>query len=180
MIRWRVTMGALVVLSSLLSTDTLAASTSPTLTVKVVVSAQPCVIPPGEENITLDFGSVVTKDLYAYTRTVSRPFSIHLTKCNTQIAKAVKVTFSGTENSALPGLLALDAGSEGKGIAIGLETEAGVAQKLNQSSQAYTLMDGDNRINMRAYAQIEPDADAKRALHEGAFTATAVFKLDYE
>ncbi|WP_273968328.1 fimbrial protein [Enterobacter cancerogenus] len=180
MTKWRMKPGALAAIAMVLSPGGWAISTAPTLTVKVTVISQPCVIPSGEENITLGFGSVVTKDLYAYTRTTPKDFAIHLAKCDTRLAKTVKVTFSGTEDPALPGLLALDAGSEGKGIAIGLETAAGAALKLNQVSDAYTLMDGDNRISMKAYAQIEPDAQAKRSLNEGAFRASAVFTLDYE
>lgn len=167
-------------IAMVLSPGVWAISTAPTLTVKVTVLTQPCVIPPGEENIILDFGSVVTKNLYAYTRTASKDFAIHLAKCDTRIAKTVKVVFNGTEDTALPGLLALDAESEGKGIAIGLETSTGKALKLNQTSNAHTLMDGDNRISMKAYTQIEPDAQLKRSLNEGPFRASAIFTLDYE
>lgn len=180
MTKWQLKWGALTAIALILSLAGGAISTASMLTIKVTVLTQPCVIPPGEENITLDFGSVSAKDLYTYTRTASKDFAIHLANCDTRVAKKVKVTFSGTEDSALPGLLALDVGSQGKGIAIGIETAAGALLNLNQTSDAYMLLDGDNRINMKAYAQIRPDAQAKRSLGEGAFRASAIFTLDYE
>lgn len=142
--------------------------------------AEPCVIPPGEEAIILDFGSVINKDLYANQRTRSQPFSIHLTECDPAVAKTVSVTFSGMESEKLPGLLALDAGSEAKGIAIGLETDKGVAQTLNQASPVVDLVSGENLLNWRAYVQGEPDALENKSLTPGGFTATATFALDYE
>lgn len=73
--------------------------------------AEPCIIPPGEETIQLDFGTVIDKHLYHNQRTSSREFKLHLSNCDQTLGKSVQVTFTGVENPALPGLLALDASS---------------------------------------------------------------------
>lgn len=142
--------------------------------------AQPCVIPPGEENIPVEFGTVVDKYLYANTRTKSEDFAIHLTECDPGIAQTVKMTFSGTPSLALPGLLALDGGSAATGVALGLETEDGSALPLNQATSAILLTEGEMQLRYRAYVQGEPAAIAARTIGLGEFSATATFSLDYE
>ncbi|WP_447873295.1 fimbrial protein [Serratia fonticola] len=142
--------------------------------------AEPCVIPPGEEDIALDFGTIIDKYLYLNTRTLGQSFSIHLTECDVSLGKTVKVTFLGTENTALPGLLALDGGSQATGIAIGLETAEARPVPLNQASGKYPLQDGDNRIALKAYAQGEPDAIKNQSIARGPFSSTATFSLEYE
>lgn len=147
---------------------------------KGTLVAEPCVVPPGNENIPLDFGTIIDKYLYANGRTKSEPFAITLTECDPAIAGTVRVTFTGTPNTALPDLLALDAGSTASGIAIGLETEDGTAQPLNKPSVALPLKQGAMVLNWLAYVQGEPDAIATRNITRGPFTATATFSLDYE
>lgn len=142
--------------------------------------AEPCVIRPGDEEILLDFGTIVDKYLYKYTRTQGRDFEIRLTECDLTIGKTVKVTFTGTEDSQLPGLLALDGGSEATGIAIGLETTAAQPLPINQESDSFPLQDGNSTIALKAYVQGEPQAITDHAIGRGAFTATATFNLEYE
>lgn len=142
--------------------------------------AEPCVIPPGEENVALDFGTVVEKYLYANQRTHSQPFTIHLTECNPDIAGTVSTTFSGTPSAALPGLLALDASSGATGVAIGLETQDGNPLPLEQVSPVTALSAGENKLVYQAYVQGEPGAIAAHSIGRGEFTATATFNLSYE
>ncbi|RLM04388.1 exotoxin [Gibbsiella quercinecans] len=142
--------------------------------------AEPCVIPPGEEEIALDFGTIVDKYLYLNTRTLSRPFTLHLTECDTSLGNTVTVTFSGTENSHLPGLLAIDSGSAASGIAVGLETQDGQALQLNKATSKYQLTDGSNTISLQAYVQGEPDAITNKTIGRGTFSAVATFSLAYE
>ena len=147
---------------------------------KGTLVAEPCVIPPGEENISLDFGTVINKYLYANQRSKSEPFTLHLAECDPAIAGSVSVTFSGTESAALPGLLAPDAGSQAQGIAIGIETAGGSAQPLNKPSPSAVLLAGENLLNWQAFVQGEPAALANKSLIPGEFTATATFSLDYQ
>ncbi|MNJ68324.1 Major MR/P fimbria protein precursor [compost metagenome] len=91
------------------------------------------------------------------------------------------VTFTGIENPLLPGLLALEASSEAKGIAIGLETLAGERLPLGKPSTKYDLQMGSNTLALKAYVQGEAKAIADRTIKRGTFrSVTATFKLDYE
>ncbi|WP_438271946.1 fimbrial protein [Serratia quinivorans] len=142
--------------------------------------AEPCVIPPGDEEITLDFGTIIDKYLYLNTRTLGQAFEIHLEECDLTLGKTVSVTFTGTESSALPGLLALDGGSAATGIAIGLETPSAKPLPLNQASDKSLLQEGGNRIALKAYVQGEPDALRDLRIERGPFSAVATFHLEYE
>jgi type 1 fimbria pilin len=142
--------------------------------------AEPCIIPPGDEKILLDFGTVIDKYLYLNTRTNSQPFEIRLTECDLSLGKTVKVTFSGKENLNLPGLLALEAGSQANGIGIGMETEDGTPLLLNKQGPGYKLVSGANTLTIRAYVKGEPKAIADQTIERGPFNAIATFSLEYE
>ncbi|HHQ6589891.1 TPA: fimbrial protein [Serratia fonticola] len=142
--------------------------------------AEPCVIPPGEENVRLEFGTVIDKYLYTNQRTHGQAFEIHLTECDLSLGKTVKVTFSGDENPHLKGLLAIEGGSEASGIAIGMETQAGQPLPLNKGGEGYRLVSGNNTLTVLAYVQGEPNAIASRAIERGRFSAIATFSLEYE
>ncbi|EMB2350552.1 type 1 fimbrial protein [Serratia marcescens] len=142
--------------------------------------AEPCVIPPGDEEITLDFGTIIDKYLYLNTRTLGQAFEIHLEECDLTLGKTVSVTFTGTENQALPGLLAINGGSEATGIAIGFETPLSKPLPLNTQSDKSLLQGGGNIIALKAYVQGEPIAIADKTIGRGAFSAVATFNLEYE
>ena len=142
--------------------------------------AEPCVIAPGDENMRLDFGTVIDKYLYANERTHGQAFDIRLGECDLSLGKTVKVTFSGPENTSLKGLLAIDGGSKASGIAIGMETQAGQPLPLNKIGGAYQLVSGSNTLTVLAYVQGEPEAIAQRRIVRGPFSATATFNLEYE
>lgn len=141
--------------------------------------AEPCVIPPGDEEIPLDFGTIIDKYLYLNTRTQGQAFQIHLEECDLKLGTTVRVTFSGIESRALPGLLALDGSSEASGIAIGLETSAKLLP-INQASDRSLLLEGSSIIALKAYVQGEPDALKEQSIERGAFSAVATFHLEYE
>lgn len=142
--------------------------------------ADPCIIPPGDEDIQLEFGNIVDKYLYQNMRTPGHSFEIRLSDCDLSLVNTVSVTFEGAESTALPGLLALDGGSEATGIAIGLETPESQPLPLNQASDKYTLQAGNNVIALRAYVRGEPEAITNKAIGHGAFNAVATFSLSYE
>ncbi|WP_212611827.1 fimbrial protein [Serratia plymuthica] len=75
---------------------------------------------------------------------------IHLEECDLTLGKTVSVNFTGTESSALLGLLAIDGSSEATGIAIGLETPSAQPLPLNQASDKLLLQAGSNRIALKA------------------------------
>jgi len=142
--------------------------------------AEPCTLRPGDENIRLEFGSVIDKYLYTYGRTLGKAFSLVLQDCDVSLGKTVKVTFNGAESKALPGLLVPDGGSQVKGIALGIETIAGLPVPLNKSSHGFTLTKGNNSVQLQVYVQGEPEAIAQRSIGLGTFSGVATFSLEYE
>ncbi|MBO1501138.1 fimbrial protein [Serratia proteamaculans] len=141
--------------------------------------AEPCVVAAGDDQVLLDFGELTNKDLYSTGRTKGKAFQLRLTGCDPAIAKDARVTFSGTESSKLPGLLALDAASLAGGVAIGLETPAGVALALDKASEKYPLKVGSTVIDLQAYVRAEPQAITDKSLTLGSFSTAATFTLDY-
>lgn len=142
--------------------------------------AEPCVIAPGGESVTLDFGTVIDKYLYTNQRTHGQPFDIRLTECDVSLGKTVKMTFSGNENPHLAGLLSIDGASQARGIAIGMETPGGQKLPLNKPGQGVRLVSGINTLTVHAYVQGEPDAIANQSIERGPFSAIATFNLEYE
>lgn len=143
--------------------------------------AAPCVIAPGDENVLLDFSVVADKYLYLNNRTAAQKFHLHLTDCDVNAGNSVKVSFSGVENTQLPGLLALSKGSEASGIAIGLETTSGKAIPLNNNQGIeQELSNGNNVIALQAYVQGEPEAISNHTIGRGAFSASVTFDMEYD
>lgn len=171
-------LGYIVMLAGLLIL-TLPAKAAENLIMRGTLVAAPCFIRPGDDLIKLDFEEVIDKFLYRYKRTPSRPLRIHLEDCDISVFKGVKVTFQGNENTALPGMLKLDAGSMAKGVAVGLENQDGSPLKLNVASPTIALQAGDMALGFQAFVQGEPDALINRRIGHGQFTATTTFILDY-
>lgn len=142
--------------------------------------ADPCTLRVTDENITIDFGSIVEKYLYLNTRTLGVPLVLHLDDCDLSLGNMVKLTFSGTENSRLNGLLAISGASQTSGIGIGIETQQGNKVAINTGSYNQGLITGNNSINLRTYVQGEPDAISQKTINPGEFTASATFLLEYE
>lgn len=142
--------------------------------------AEPCTLKPGDEDIQLDFGTVIDKYLYANSRTPAKPFTLTLQDCDLSLGKTVKVTFNGNKSLELPDLLAPDGGSQASGIALGLETAEGKPVALNKPSQEMTLASGSTSLALQVYVQGEPAALAQKSIGLGAFSAVATFGLEYE
>jgi type 1 fimbria pilin len=141
---------------------------------------EPCSLRPGDEAIQLDIGTVVNKYLYLNGRTLGKPFEIQLQDCDLSLGKTVSVAFRGVENAGLPGLLALDAGSQAAGVAIGMETYEGQPLVMNKPGGQYPLAAGRTVMQLKAYVQAEPEALAQKSIRLGAFNAIATFSLQYE
>ncbi|WP_174508663.1 fimbrial protein [Klebsiella oxytoca] len=161
----------------LMSTPTLAVEN---LAFRGTLVNAPCTLRPGSENLELVLGTVVDKYLYREMRTLGKPFHLYLDDCDTAVLTGVKLTFSGTESPALPGLLALDASSLAHGVAVGIETSGGQLLPLNVQGPLTVLIPGNMDILLQAFVQGEPTALANRTLFQGPFTATATFSLEYQ
>lgn len=138
-----------------------------------------CSIRPGDEDIELTLRRMTTKFLYLYTRSEGQPFRLHLENCDTSIGDSVRITFSGIENLELPGLLAVDVGSQASGIGVGIETLQGSPLPLEVASDEQALVAGDNVIELQAYVRGEPQAIQNRSIVAGAFSASSTFTLEY-
>ncbi|MBS9439082.1 type 1 fimbrial protein [Photorhabdus noenieputensis] len=141
---------------------------------------EPCTIKSGDEDIQLDFATISEKYLYLHGRTHSELFLLRLSGCDMSVGKSIKLTFSGMENTQLPGLLALSAGSQASGIAIGIETAEGKRLSLNKEGEEYPLKERENLIVLQAYVQAEPTALANQTIKRGVFHAIATINLNYD
>ncbi|WP_447907995.1 fimbrial protein [Serratia fonticola] len=139
-----------------------------------------CDIQAGDEAQNIPLGMTPDRDLYRNQRTQGKLVQIHLVNCDTTVGTNVTATFIGTENSALPGLLAFDAGSTAAGVAVGLETSGGRLLPLNIAGDRIPLNTGSSVIAFNAFLQGEPAALANRSIVRGTFTATTTFLLDYQ
>lgn len=140
--------------------------------------SEPCTLDADSNTLTVAFGAVIAKSLYRDSRTTPVPFAVTLTDCDTSIAQAVELTFSGTEDAALPGKLAAS-GEGGTGIAIGIETAEGVELPINTTTPAFALQEGTTAINLQAWVQAEPEAIAQQSLIVGDFSAVATIGASY-
>ncbi|MGT4067294.1 UNVERIFIED_CONTAM: fimbrial protein [Aeromonas hydrophila] len=140
----------------------------------------PCTLRAGDEDLTLEFGTVIDKYLYTNARTPSRPFALHLDDCDTTVLTGVTLTFRGTESLELPGLLALDPSSQARGIAVGIESGAGQPWPLNGAGATISLIPGNMVIPLQAYLEVEPTARNSQGIVRGPFMATATFSLTYQ
>ncbi|WP_411754013.1 fimbrial protein [Serratia sp. (in: enterobacteria)] len=147
---------------------------------KGALVADPCTLRLTDEEINIDFGSIVEKYLYLNTRTLGVPLVLHLDDCDLSLGNMVKLTFSGTENSRLNGLLAISGASQTSGIGIGIETQQGIKIAINTGSYNQGLVTGNNTLSLRTYVQGEPDAISQKTINPGDFTASATFLLEYE
>lgn len=149
------------------------------LSLKGNLVEEACTIRPGDEAITLELWDVTSKHLYINTRTQGKGFKLHLEDCDTTIGNTVTIQFGGRENTALPGLFALDGGSGASGIGVGLETPSNKPLPLNAVSDEQVLSNGSNVIELKAYVQGEPQAISDQTIGHGTFTVTSTFTLDY-
>ncbi|EOC1341027.1 fimbrial protein [Cronobacter dublinensis] len=139
-----------------------------------------CTLPDSDKDININFGVIVEKYLYKYQRTKSQPFTLHLQNCNPKVAGTINVTFEGTADSELTNMLALDAGSTAKGIAIGLESVDGKLLPINKATSYMQLTEGDNPLTFNAFIQMAPSATSSNNLTAGEFSATSTFVLAYQ
>lgn len=139
--------------------------------------SEPCELDPQTSDLTVNFQSVIEKDLYLNTRTKSIPLVINLTGCDSSLGNLVTLTFKGTESTALPGLLTVT--GTAAGIAIGMENQDGTPLPLNQPSPQLAIADGTNSYIFKAYVMGEPAAIQSQTITPGDFTATATFEIAY-
>jgi type 1 fimbria pilin len=147
---------------------------------KGTLISEPCVVTADSQELSVNFGSVVDKFLYANGQSPAQTFTFHLAECNTDVASNAAITLQGTESSVLPGYLKLDASSTATGVAIGIEQTDGERVAINKAAEKFRISSGDNQLTLKAYVKGEPDAIAKNTIQAGEFSATATFSFAYE
>ncbi len=151
------------------------------VTIKGTVVSLPCTIPDSDKEIPVHMGLTSVQSLYAQQEAQRTPFTLHLINCDIRIQDKVAVTFIGTEDPELPGLLGINGNQTmASGIAIGLEDSNGAEIKLNQKTNPYALLSGNNALGFQAYIAGEPDAIKNKNIVAGNFFATATLQLSYE
>lgn len=102
---------------------------------------------------------------------------ITLTNCTgPSLKNGVRVTFSGIEDTRLPGYLALDGSSTASGFAIGLETTTGTPVALNSPiGTTFMLNAGSNELVLDAWLQTIVGI----AVMPGTFIATTTATFEY-
>ncbi|ECG8590972.1 fimbrial protein SteF [Salmonella enterica subsp. salamae] len=131
----------------------------------------------GDTIATVDFHTVSSGSFAANGQSAHIPFTLSLKNCHTALATGVLVTFSGTEDSTLPGLLALEPSSEAGGFAIGVETAAQQRLDINAAQgTAFMLTEGVTTINLQAWLQKYAGEDVT----PGEFLGSATVSFEYQ
>jgi len=137
-----------------------------------------CTIYPGDENITLPFPSISTKDLRITPETRRFPFTIRLENCESAqgVARNVKVYLAGNANNS--GMLLFDQGSEAQGVTIGIENSEGTFLPVNSPSPSLILPLNVSviTINLQAFLKV----DNITLLTAGDYRASLNYILEYE
>ena len=141
---------------------------------------QPCIIQPGDESITLDFGTLIDKYIYLHERTDSKSFNLHLINCDTSLAKMVHISFSGTPSADLTGYLSVLVAGEPSGLAIGIENPDNGKMILLNDKFSLSLSSGKSILEFNAFIIGEPQAIAKKNITRGPMDATMSFSLTYD
>lgn len=155
-----------------------AAQTADNLHFTGALVQEACTLRPGDEELQIDLGATPDKYLYLNQRTRGKPFSLHLENCDPALGSTLEITFSGNESAALPGLLTPDAGSQARGIALGLETPQGQALPFDQPA-SFAVQAGTNRLDFISYIAGEPDAIKNKNIDKGLFTVSGTFTISY-
>lgn len=131
-----------------------------------------CVVETGGDNKTVKLGSWPTKQLRtAGSTTQAMPFNLKLTGCPP--SGTASITFNG--KSTGPGLLALNAASTAKNVAIELLNEDKSRLLLNDASKTMPV-DANGDVTLKFWANYIATADNADA---GLANADATFLINY-
>ncbi|MBI9383958.1 fimbrial protein [Escherichia coli] len=124
----------------------------------------------------VQFPTIAASDLMHLGQSDRVPLVFQLKDCKSSTLFSVRVTLAGTEDSELPGLLAIDASSSASGVGIGIETAAGAAVPINDTTGVtFPLNQGSNTLNFNAWLQTKSGRDVT----PGDFSATATATFEY-
>ncbi|HFF8521777.1 TPA: fimbrial protein [Providencia rettgeri] len=138
----------------------------------------PCSIKAGDENQSINLGSISNVALKDGGKSTPVPFSINLESCSFGSPAAknkVTVTFAGAASSVNSDLLGITGTASGAGIAMTAQGSKSLI-KLGEPTAEQTLVDGNNTLSFAAYVQGEGTGTD---IVEGSFQAVTDFTLAY-
>ncbi len=145
----------------------------------------PCQLAPDSTGIVVEFRETATS-LYRNWpgKSYEQNFSVKLENCHsTTIGKVMKLVFKGTEESSLPGYLAVTGKNNGL-LGIGIVDTDG--KSLLKLGDAHNLKVGDKIttnsiiLNFKAFVQATPKAIEDRSVEPADYSSTATFEIDYK
>ncbi|MGU0043763.1 fimbrial protein [Escherichia coli] len=129
----------------------------------------------GSQLAEVRFPAIAASDLMNLGQSERVPLVFQLKDCHSSTLFNVKVTLTGTEDSALPGFLAFDSSSSASGAGIGIETAAGIGANHNTTGVTLPLNQGNNSLNFNTWLQ----AKSGRDVTSGGFSATVTATFEY-
>ncbi|CAJ1254477.1 TPA: fimbrial protein [Escherichia coli] len=130
----------------------------------------------GSQLAEVHFPAIAASDLMNLGQSERVPLVFQLKDCHSSTLFNVKVTLTGTEDSALPGFLAFDSSSSASGAGIGIETAAGTSVPINNTTGVtLPLNQGNNSLNFNTWLQ----AKSGRDVTSGDFSATMTATFEY-
>lgn len=155
-------------------------NSAPNMKLFGVLVAEPCVLETGDDNLLVDFKSIMMKDIYKRKDIESEDFHIRLSECDITQDNSVIISFTGVESISQPNMIALSPDSVAEGIAIGLKTSDGMQVKINDEGFFYKLTSKKNDFSFKAYVRGDPDLISSKSIYPGDFNAHVTFKLTYQ
>jgi minor pilin subunit PapK len=145
---------------------------------------RPCHIDPASQTQDVEFLDTATPLYRVWPGKSSvKTFRVALINCYaSSIGKVVRLTFSGAQESGLPGYLAVNGVNAGR-LGIGLlDTDGSSLLKLGDAHNhgAGDVVSGSTlTLNFGAFVQVTPTALAQKSVVPGDYGATATFELNY-
>ncbi|EPL0050183.1 fimbrial protein [Escherichia coli] len=146
---------------------------------------RPCQIDPAETSREVTFMDTAARLYYSWPgKSYEEKFRVKLINCHAStMGKVVKLTFSGTEETALPGYLQVTGINRGRlGIGI-IDTDGSSLLKLNQvhnRGQGNKVEADSITLNFKAFVQATPEAVRNKTVQPGDYSSTVTFELLYE
>lgn len=142
------------------------------------ITTSPCSIGGGQQgsDMVVPLGSISTNYFNAIgDKSPETPFTISLLNCDISVVQSAAIAFRAGAGSAINNrLLGLENGSGAQGVAIGLVDEAGNTVNVGGAAASYTLIEGTNNFNFKAFYE-----STEAAVTAGPANGRAVFEVTY-
>ncbi len=141
------------------------------------ITQSACSISGNNLAMTVQMGSVATHEFSGIgsRNSVGTDFSISLLNCDTTVAQTASIAFKPGAGTVINNrLLSLENGGGAQGVAIALVDQAGKDVTVGGQALSYTLIDGTNQFNFKAFYEATEDT-----VTAGPANARAIFDVTY-